>query len=271
MRFHTVLLAGMVGVYAAVAGAQAVVVKDEPFTATWTRVTKFPSGMVRTSQLGGSLVLDPPTAILIGPQAGESRLDPTVNPFDVAPPAALRYNVIQQGSSGLSQGEHVREETVVVARASDGSIYKKSTSNDHDPEIVIYDVPHGRMIYATSNRLDIRKLPLKARSVEEERAILERVHQPSGKTAGKETVAHTTALGVKTEDGMTLFGQKFDSTTKRDGKTLTSESESWMSDTGLTTLMSYNDSQGKTITEKLETYHAGEPDAKLFKVPKVLP
>jgi len=165
------------------------------------------------------------------------------------------------------QGIVVRREKIKVARASDGSLYEMTSTDGNVTSIVIYDVQHGRVIEARGNNMTITTQPVTALSIPEQHEMLENEQKASDSTTGIST-ERTMPLGEKTEKGMTLFGLKINFK-KFDGTT--SEEEVWTSDTGLTTLLTHTNSKKSSITEKLVSFHAREPNAKLFQVPKKLP
>ena len=236
MRFRTVLLVGLIATSSLAGRAQAALVKGAPFKATWTRVTKAPAGTSCVSQM----MLDEPPYLLPAP-------------MNLTP--CFYYGIA------------VRREKIEVARASDGSLYEKTTIDGKVASIVIYDVQHGRVIEARGNNMTITTQPVTALSIPEQHEMLENEQKASDSTTGIST-ERTMPLGEKTEKGMTLFGLKINFK-KFDGTT--SEEEVWTSDTGLTTLLTHTNSKKSSITEKLVSFHAREPNAKLFQVPKKLP
>jgi len=163
-------------------------------------------------------------------------------------------------------GIAVRREKIEVARASDGSLYEKTTIDGKVASIVIYDVQHGLVIEA-GDTMTITTQPVTALSILEQHEMLENEQKASDSTTGIST-EHTMPLGEKTEKGMTLFGLKSDF---KDFDGTTSEEEIWTSDTGLTTNLTHSDSNKSSIKEKLVSFHAGEPNAGLFHIPKKLP
>jgi hypothetical protein len=236
MRFRTVLLAGLIAISSPAARSQVALVKNAPFKATWTRVTKAPAGTSCVSQM----LLDEP---------------PYLSPAPMNLTPCFYYGV------------GVHHEKIEVARASDGSVYEKTTTDGKVASILIYDVQHGREIAAIGNRISITAHPVTILSIPEEHEMLESQQKSSDESTAILT-EHMTPLGEKTEKGMTLFGLK---SNFKDFDGATSEEEIWTSDTGVTTNLTHTDSNKSSITEKLVSFHAGEPNAGLFQVPKKLP
>jgi len=225
--------------------AQVALVKGAPFKATWTRVTKTPGG-ARHELVPRMMLDDPP-------------LFPGEHSVPVPAPMVMR--------PAQYQGVDVHREKIEVARASDGSLYEKTTIDGNVTSIAIYDVQHGRVIEENRSGVFITTQPVTALSIPEQHEMLENKQKTSDATTGI-AVEHTTPLGEKTEKGMTLFGLKSDF---KYGDGTTSEEEVWTSDTGLTTLLSDVDSKKRSMKEKLVSFHAGEPNAGLFRIPKKLP
>jgi len=250
MRYRTVLLPLLMATSSLVARAQAAPIKNAPFTATWTRVTKTPADAF-PGFVPRMMIDDPP-------------LPPGVRVAGQTAPAGPSPRLMR---SVPYTGDDVRREKIEVARASDGSLYVMTTTDDKVSSIVIYDVPHGRVIEAKMNELTITTRPVTALSIPEQHEMLENKQKASDEIT-QALVKHMTPLGEKTEKGMTLFGLKANFK-KSDGTT--AEEEVWTSDTGLTTLSTHTDSRKCSITQKLVSFHVGEPNAKLFQVPKKLP
>jgi hypothetical protein len=230
MRVHAVLLAGLVGVVAVGARAQARNVSGAPFTAIWTTTTESPAG--------------------------------------------------------------TKVETAILARASNGSVYRADLVDGRIRDLRIED--------ATTNRITGCKPELKActiwtpfhsllpKTAVEEQARLERLEKlddrglteppahifASGRNVqydtGKRDTEHIErvfALGTKQENGKTLYGLRNQMMDKKGD--IIYQSDSWSSADGLTLFVKTDHAEEKmVVTSKLEEIQFIEPDAALFVIPK---
>jgi len=267
MRFHICLLLGLLAVAASGAEAQLVIaVKDVPFSATWTRITKVPSRTVRTpTSMMGSLVANPPPGALVGPQAGESRLDPAVNPFSMVPPGSTIGPAAGHTVIAAYEVEHKES----VARASDGSLYRATYVNGALWQVEIDDVVHDLRIilHPDAMQYSIEHVPrgtLVTRTLDQERAYLERTSGDNIRKGHPETMVQT-GLGTKSVNGMTIYGHHF---VKAKGKTSTEEGDVWLSDLGFVYASNTKSLWSKSETTlTLEGIKREEPMRSLFVVP----
>ena len=164
-----------------------------------------------------------------------------------------------------------------LARASNASTYMAlKTAAGRTIRITIEDVPNNRTIVLfpqpPSYTYWIEPAPsgkFRVDSIENYRGMLQRgedafVQRPDrDRTDG--THHHETALGVRNENGMTLFGSRDELTTMTGDKTTV---EAWRSDFGINiSIKSYKPTTGETMVSAVTDLRHVEPDPSLFEIP----
>lgn len=164
--------------------------------------------------------------------------------------------------------------TEEIARASNGSTYYATKANDgHLMHIWIVDVPNNRRIELMPSppsytyRLQAVDRKIYTSTIEEYRASLQRVQESFRDRPDRDkpngSHQHEIPLGVRQEDGMTLFGNR-DEITLASGEKRTVEA--WQSDLGVAATWVDTGTATKTV-RTLTNVHRVEPDPKLFEIP----
>ncbi len=164
--------------------------------------------------------------------------------------------------------------TEEIARASNGSTYDESKSRDGSfVHTFIVDIPNNRRIELTAfppsytYRIQAGDRKIYTCTIEEYRATLQRAQgsfrdrpdrdKPNG------SHHHEVPLGVRQEDGMTLFGNR-DEIILASGENRTVEA--WQSDLGVAVTSADSGDKHQTV-RTLTNVRRVEPDPKLFEIP----
>lgn len=164
--------------------------------------------------------------------------------------------------------------TEEFARASNGSTYDATKATDGRlVHITIVDVPNNRRIelmpsppsyiYRLQNTGKVR-----TSTVEEYRTTLQRLQDhfrqsPDRDKAEDGSHRHQIALGVREEDGMTLFGNREEINLASGEKRIV---EAWQSDLGVAATFAEKGTATQTV-RTLTNMRRVEPDPKLFEIP----
>jgi hypothetical protein len=166
--------------------------------------------------------------------------------------------------------------TGIMARASNGSVYLSFASEGRAYRIEIQDVPNNRSItlYPSPPNYTYHLLPfpgghfrpISVQKNGEMLAELQESYLQRPNRARPDGQAVETSLGVKQQDGMTLFGHRSEFTSNTGNKRT---EELWSSDLGIVvSLKTVWPSEGKDSETTVTDIRRREPDPKLFQIPE---
>jgi hypothetical protein len=167
-------------------------------------------------------------------------------------------------------GKPTSQETLRMARASNGSTYVATLSPDGTPsQIEIDDVPNNRMITVNAlNRTYSLSKPQGGQfhilSVQQVTELLQKEQDLNAHGVERPPNLRVTSLGVRQESGMTLYGQKNE--WNIGDKAI---QESWIS-SDLCVKASYKVTSLSPLSSDgvIRDVRREEPDPKLFRVPE---
>jgi len=183
-------------------------------------------------------------------------------------------------------------QTAIIARASNGSVYRADLVDGRIHNLRIEDVTTNRM---TGCNPEMKSCtiwkpfyPLVPKTAVEEQVRLEKLEMLDDRglteppahiftsernvqydtgQKDKEHIERVFALGTKQENGKTLYGLRTRTMDKKGN--ITYQSDSWSSADGLTSIVKTNHPmEKKVVTSKLDEIQYVEPDAALVLIPK---
>ncbi len=166
--------------------------------------------------------------------------------------------------------------TGIMARASNGSVYLSFASAGRTYRIEIQDVPNNRSVtlYPSPPRYTYHLSlfpgghfrPTSVQKNGEMLAELQESYLERPNRAKPDGQAVETSLGVKRQDGMTLFGHRSEFTSNTGDKRT---EELWNSDLGIVvSLKTVWPSEGRESETTVTDIRRQEPDPKLFQIPE---